>query len=343
MSADTMKAVGYAALEASQPLRRIEYELAPLLANEVRIRVDYCSLCFSDIDVIDDVFGMTTFPAIAGHEIVGEVIDLGADVHSLRLGQRVGVGPQRGACLHCRSCIQAQEQVCRDTVSTAAHDFPGGFGEVIQVPEPFVFAIPEAVDSEQAAPLMCAGLTVFSALTTHAGDAEQTGILGVGGLGHLAIQFSRAMGQAVTAFALKPTERDRELLTALGAARIVDTADPKAVRAARESVDFILSTVHGEIDFKPFVAALRQNGRMALVGNTPGPLGDVVKHLVLGQRGIVGSAQGSRSAMRRMLSFSAQNGIRCIAEVLPMSRINEAIERLRKGDVRYRFVMRSGE
>lgn len=338
-----MIAMGYAASGSAQSLEKIEYELAELLSDEVRIQVEYCSLCFSDIDVLDDVFGLTIFPAIAGHEIVGRVIETGSAVRHVKRGDRVGVGPQRGACLQCRNCIQSQEQVCRETVSTAAHDYPGGFGEMIQVPEAFAFSIPESLDPEQAAPLMCAGLTVFSALSTHARGAEQTGILGVGGLGHLAIQFSRAMGHEVTAFALNPSDTDREFLQELGAGTVIDTADSVAVKAARESMDFILSTVHGTIDFKPYVAALRQNGRMALVGNTPGPLGDIIKHLVLGQRGIVGSAQGNRDTMRRMLAFAEQNDIRCVIESLPMSQINDAIARLRRSDVRYRFVLKAGE
>jgi uncharacterized zinc-type alcohol dehydrogenase-like protein len=224
-------------------------------------------------------------------------------------------------------------------VSTAASGLPGGFASAIQLPSDFVALIPEGLDPATTAPLLCAGLTVFSPLRRHVHRPSRVGVLGIGGLGHLALQFAAAMGHHVVAFTNATSDDDRKRQYELGASDIVDTSDAGELAAAKNSVDFLLSTVHGAVDFAPYVAALRPSGTLCLVGNTPGPLGDVVKRLILGQRTITGSAQGSRADMAAMLQFAARQGIGAVVEVAPMSGINAAIERVRRAEPRYRVVL----
>lgn len=320
----------------------ITYELGAPAPGDVTVEISHCSICFSDIDVIDDAFGRTTYPVVAGHEVVGTVAAVGSAVTGLEVGQRVGVGPQRGACLRCESCLAGRENLCRDAVSTAASGLPGGFATAMQLPAEFAAPIPAALDSAGAAPLLCAGLTVFSPLMRYAPTPTRVGVLGVGGLGHLALQFASRMGHHVTAFTDVDGAGERERQRALGADEIVDTRDPSQMRAARSHVDVLISTVHGNVDLAPYVVTLKPAGTLVLIGNTPGPLGDVLAHLILGERRIVGSAQGPRLMTRRMLEFAAREGVRASAELADMATINEGIDRVRQGLPRYRVVLANG-
>lgn len=329
----------HAATHAGAQLDPIEIELDDPGPSEVLIAITHSGVCYSDIDVIDDVFGVARFPAVAGHEIVGTIAKIGSDVKHLTVGQRVGVGPQCAACLRCELCLDGFENVCATgSLMTANRGSGGGFATHIQLGTDFVFTIPDGLDSAHAAPLLCAGLTTYSALQQHLDRPARVGILGIGGLGHLAVQFANKLGHDVTALALHPSAEEVAAHLALGASRTINTGDSAALRAS-ERMDFILCTAHGSFELAPFVKALRPNGVLCLVGNTPAPIGNVAKYLVLGQRCIVGSAAGNRSSMRAMLEFAARQKITPMIERMPMSQINDALARVRANDVRFRMVL----
>lgn len=333
-----MRAHGYAATSAGAPLTPLAYDLPRLEAHEVRIAVSHCGICYSDVDLIDNAFKRTPFPIVPGHEIVGHVAERGSAVKHLQIGQRVGVGPQRSACLQCACCETGHEQLCVDGSATAGGGAPGGFADTVQLDSAFAFVLPDALPSAMTAPLMCAGLTMYNALRKHTSAGMRVGLLGVGGLGHVGLQFAAKMGHEVTAFALAPALEDIALVQRLGAHSVVDSSEPEALAALRSSFDVIISTVHGQVDFNPFISALRPNGKLCLVGNSPGQI-SVLGRLVLGQRAVVGVASGGRHDANQMLAFAAQHDIAAVGETLPMSAVNKALNLVRAQDVRFRMVL----
>ena len=335
----TMLSVGWASVSSNGPLQQLEYELPPLSGSDVRIAVEHCSICFSDLDVLDNAFGGTEYPIVTGHEIIGTVLERGHEVTGLRVGARVGVGPLCGSCGVCEQCHAGKENLCSQQRMTPNSGLRGGFATVVQFNHRFVFAIPAVMDARTAAPLLCAGVTVFAPLNRHAPTPRRVGILGIGGLGHLAVQFASKMGHEVTAFTNIVTDDEVARLHALGATAIVDTTSALALRDASRSVDTLLSTVHGKLDFRPFIGALRPDGVMCIIGNTPDGPGDIALRLIHQQRSLAGSAAGSPSDTRAMLDFAALHDVAAMVEVAPFSQINEQIERVRLNEPRYRVVL----
>ena len=333
-----MTTLGYAAMSAGDALVPYEYDLPPLGSEEVRLAVSHCGICYSDVDLVDDAFKRTLYPIVPGHEIVGVVSDRGSNVKHLEIGQRVGVGPLRHSCSQCECCTTGFEQLCFGGAPTAGSGAPGGFANEVQLSSKFAFAIPDPLPSAMTAPLMCAGLTMYNALNRHTANNMQVALLGVGGLGHVGVQLASKMGHEVTAFDLKPSPEDIQLQKQLGAHHVVDTSDAEKLKSVRNKFDVIISTVHGNLDFHPFIAALRPNGKLCLVGNNPSQI-SVLGRLVLGQRAVVGVAAGSRDDANNMLEFSARHGIAAVGEVMNITDINAAMDRVRAQDVRFRMVV----
>jgi len=326
----------YAAAGPGKPLEPFSFEAGPLGPHDVEIAVSHCGICHSDIHMIDNDWTWSRYPLVPGHEVVGTVRRIGPEVRHLAAGQRVGVGWQSGSCLECEWCVRGEENCCERQQGTIVGRH-GGFADLLHVDGRFAFPIPEALDSAAAAPLLCGGVTVYSPLRESARPWSRVGIIGIGGLGHMAVQFARALGCEVTAFSTSPDKKDEAL--ALGAHAFVVSTDANRMKDAAGSLDVLLSAVTARLDWPTWIGLLRPKGVLALVGASPGPLDVEVAAILTGQKAIRGSLIGGRPAIREMLEFAARHGIRAKAEVVPMRDVNRAIERVRRNEARYRMVL----
>jgi uncharacterized zinc-type alcohol dehydrogenase-like protein len=327
---------GYAAASAGGTLSAHRYRAAPLRPHDVEIAVTHCGICHSDLHLLDNDWGMTAFPFVPGHEIVGEITRVGSEVPPLRIGQRVGVGFLAGADFSCDECAKGRDNLCENWEPTCLGR-PGGFAERVVADARLSFPIPDAIASEHAAPLMCAGVTVFAPLLRHADASTRLGVIGIGGLGHLALQYGRAFGCHVTAFT---TSADKEEeARAFGAHDVVNVSAPGAIAAHANSCDLLLCTATADVPWNEYVGVLRRNGKLCLLGIPGRELSLSPIPLIFFQRSVVTSGIGSRWEMREMLAFSAQHGIVPQVEVFPMREVNTALARLRRNDVRYRAVL----
>ena len=321
------------------PLEPFSYEPAPLGPLDVEVEITHCGICHSDVHLINDDWDIGRYPLVPGHEIIGSVAALGSNVAGLKRGQRVGIGWQRSACGACEWCLSGFDNLCPRSEATCVHHY-GGFAERIRADSRYCFPVPEALPSETAAPLLCGGITVYSPLRhygVHAG--MRLGVVGIGGLGHLALQYARAFGCEVTAFSSTPAKADEA--RRLGAHRFVVSTDRKAMEKAAGSQDFMLNTVSADIDWPAFLKSLRPNGTLCLVGVAPGDLQVSPDELIGGQKTICGSAIGGRARIAEMLEFSARHGIQARVEVVPMAEANRAVEKVEKNLARYRMVLRN--
>ncbi|MFN0130398.1 MAG: NAD(P)-dependent alcohol dehydrogenase [Verrucomicrobiales bacterium] len=327
----------FAAPAAGQPLVPHEFTLGPLGGEQVEIAVESCGICHSDLSMIDNAWGMSAYPLVPGHEIVGRVVDVGLQVKRIKLGDRVGVGWNSSSCGCCPSCMSGAHNLCQTTEGTIVGR-PGGFATRVRAQWTWAAPLPEALTPSTAGPLFCGGITVFSPMVEFGvRPTDRVGVIGIGGLGHLALKFLRAWGCEVTGFTSSAGKRDEAL--GLGAHRTVDSRDPKALAAEAGSFDFILNTTNVALDWNAYVAALKPKGRLHIVGAVLEPLGVAAFPLISGQKSISGSPLGSPATVDTMLAFCARHGIAPVTESFPMSRVNEALEHLRHGRARYRIVL----
>ena len=326
----------YAAHEEKGPLAPFDYEPTELGPNDVEIRISHCGICHSDVHLVDGDWGASSYPMVPGHEIVGTVAAAGTAVRQLTIGQRVGVGWQCGACLECEWCVSGQENLCAQEEATCV-ERPGGFAERIRVDGRFAFPIPDALRSEHAAPLLCGGVTVYAPLARFVRPSLRVGVVGIGGLGHLALQFARAMGCEVTALSTNPAKRAEAL--AFGAHRFLAAGDSKAQRAATQSLDFVLSTAFLAQDWKGLLRMLRPNGVLCLVGAPDESLRLDVGGMLGRQLTVTTSAIGGRPAVRETLAFAARHGIKPMVQLRLLAEADAGLDAVRKGLARYRVVL----
>lgn len=326
----------YAATAAKAPLQPFEFELPELGAGEVDIAVQYCGICHSDLSMLDDDWGMTRFPFIGGHEVVGTVEAVGEDVTTLSPGMTVGLGWTSASCMACHECMSGDHNLCVTAEATIVGRH-GGFGNRVRAHAAWVLPLPEGLDPATTGPLLCGGITVFNPIVRNQIRATQrVGVVGIGGLGHMALRFLHAWGCDVTAFSTSPDKQDEA--RSLGADHFVATRDPDALKALAGRFDMILVTVNVELDWDAYIAALRPRGKLHIVGAVP-RVSAAVFPMLLGERSIGGSPTGSPTTTGDMLSFAARHGVAPVTEAFPMSRINDAMERLRSGKARYRIVL----
>ena len=327
----------WAAMAAKESLRPFQYEPKELAACEVEISITHCGICHSDVHLIDNDWGISPYPLVPGHEIIGSVSALGTNVTTLKIGQRVGVGWQRGACLECDYCGRGEENLCLRAVPTCVGGY-GGFATRIRVDRHFVFPVPDALDSATAAPLLCGGVTVFTPLRVFGvTPVMKVGVIGIGGLGHLALQFAKAFGCEVTAFSSTPAKEPEA--RQFGAQHFVASSDAQAMAKAANSLDFLFATTSVGMDWNALLNVLRPKGKLCVLGGAPVPLTVSPFPLVLGQRTICGSPVGGRASMNEMLDFAARHGIKAKVEVLPLAQANAAIARVASNQARYRMVL----
>ena len=327
----------WAAPSAGAPLQPFAFDPGPLGAEDVEIAVEHCGLCHSDLSLLDNEWGFTRYPFVPGHEAVGRVVAMGAQARGVALGQRVGLGWNAGCCLHCRQCLSGRHNLCPSVQPTLAGRH-GAFAERVRAHWVWTTPLPEGLDPRESGPLLCGGITVFAPLREF--DSRPTarvGVVGIGGLGHLALKFCRAWGCEVTAFttSLSKAEEAR----AFGAHRIVSTGDAAALAGLAGQFDLIIDTVNASLDWDGLVAALAPRGRLHVVGAVLEPIKVSAFPLLLGQKSVSGSPTGSPAAVGEMLDFAARHQVLPQTENFPMSHANEALAHLKAGRARYRIVL----
>ncbi len=327
----------YAAKQAKAPLEPFEYDPGPLADDQVEIDVHYCGICHSDLSVIDDEWGLTQYPVVPGHEVVGKIAQVGSRVTGLAVGQVVGLGWHAGYCHTCAQCHSGDENLCADSQPTIIGHH-GGFADKVRAQASAVVAIPDGMDLESAGPLFCGGITVFNPLVQFAIEpTDQVAVIGIGGLGHMALQFLHAWGCEVTAFTSSEAKRDEALQ--LGAHHTLDSRDDGAIEAAAGRFDLIISTVNVKLDWNRYLGTLKPKGRLHFVGATLDPLDLNVFALIMQQRTVSGSPVGSPATIARMLEFAKRHDIKPVVETYPMDKVNDALDRLRSGKAHYRIVL----
>ena len=328
---------GLAAHAAGAELVPFRYEPGELGPLEVEIAISHCGICRSDLHLITNDWGISHFPFIPGHEIIGTLTAIGSSVRTLKTGQRVGLGWQSNSCGECEWCTRGMENLCPSSEATCVRRH-GGYASRVRANVRFVMPIPDALESENAAPLLCGGVTVYNPLRTHGiNPSSRVGIIGIGGLGHLAIQFARVFGAEVTAFSTS-TAKETEA-RALGAHRFVNTRETRALKEVAGSLDFILSTVNADQDWGIYIQALRPTGTLCFVGIPPSAVTLQPFPLISGIRSVTGNPTGSPYRLREMLEVAARHGVKAQIERFPMAKANEAIEKVKKNKVRYRAVL----
>ncbi len=328
---------GLAAHAAGAELLSFRYDPGELGAQEVEIGITHCGICHSDLHLISNDWGISQYPFIPGHEIVGTVTAIGSQVRSLKVGQRVGLGWQSNSCGQCEWCTRGLENLCPLQEATCVHRH-GGYADSVRANARFVSPIPEALPSEKAAPLLCGGITVYSPLRDHGvNPSSRVGIIGIGGLGHIAIQFAKVFGAEVVAFSTS-TSKEEEA-RALGAHQFVNSRESKAMKDVAGSLDFILNTANADQDWNVYIQALRPTGTLCFVGVPPSPVSVHAFPLIAGIRTITGSPIGSPQRIREMLDVAARHNVAATTEGFPMARANEAIDKVKKNKVRYRAVL----
>lgn len=327
---------GYVGMARGKPLKLHTFNAPELGEYDVRVSVTHCGVCHTDISAIDDYYGITNYPFVPGHEVVGYVSAVGRAVSGFKEGDRVGVGWQGRSCMKCEWCLRGEEQLCMDIVKSATWDPYGGFSSSIIADSRFTYQLPQAMRPEVAAVLLCAGVSVYSPLRNYAKDsALKIGIIGVGGLGHIALQFAHALGCEVTAISSSPKKKEEAL--ALGADHFIDSNDGDSLRRVEFEFDLLICTASGGVNWVSLLETLKKKGRMVLVGfpNIAFKPVDLVAH----ELSITGSFIGNRETMKETLTFAQSHSITPKVELMPMSRVNEALQRVKENKARYRIVL----
>ena len=328
---------GLAVHAAGAQLLAYKYDPGELKAHEVEVRISHCGVCHSDIHLINNDWGISKYPFIPGHEIVGTVAAVGAEVRDRKVGERVGIGWQADSCGICEWCRQGDEHLCASSQPTCVGR-NGGYADAVRMNSRFAIPVPEALESENAAPLLCGGITVYAPMRNHGvRPASRVGVVGIGGLGHIGLQFAKAFGAEVTALS---TSKDKEAeARRMGADHFVNTRDTGELKKIAGSFDFLLSTVSADQDWQALVNSLRPKGTLCVVGVPPSAMSVQAFPLIAGQRSISGSPSGSPRDLHEMLDVAARHGVKAITEQFAMAKANEAIARVKKSKVRYRAVL----
>lgn len=336
----------YAAFDPKKPLGPFIISRRDPKANDVMIQIKYCGVCHSDVHQARDEWGGSIFPMVPGHEIVGIVTAAGKNVTRYKIGDKVGVGCMVDSCRTCSACKEGLEQFCetgmvptyngveRDGVTPTF----GGYSTHVTVNEDFVLKIPENLPLDAAAPLLCAGITTYSPLRHwQAGPGKKVGVIGLGGLGHMAVKIASAMGAEVTV--LSHSEKKRDDAMKFGAKHFIITKDADKLATYTNHFDLIINTVSVDLDWNLYLSLLKRDSTMVLLG-APGKAPEVSAFsLIMGRRSLAGSLIGGIAETQEMLNFCGKNNIVCDIEMIKIDEINEAYERMVKGDVRYRFVI----
>jgi uncharacterized zinc-type alcohol dehydrogenase-like protein len=327
----------YAASRPNGPLEPFSFNPGPLGPEEVEIKVTHCGICHSDLSMLDNEWGMSTFPFVPGHEAVGTVLATGEQAKGLKIGQRVGVGWFASSCLSCPQCLSGHHNLCPSGQGTIVGRH-GGFADRLRIQWPWVRPLPDALDPAKTGPLLCGGVTVFTPLLEYdLSPTARVGIIGIGGLGHMALQFANKWGCEVHAFTTSDSKEAEA--RRLGAHFVHNTKREGVLKSIAGRLDLIVSTVNVPLDVPGLLETLAPQGRLHVVGAMLKPMEVPAFGLIMGQKSIAGSPVGSPTAIDHMLAFSARHSIAPVVEFFPMSKVNDALEHLRSGKARYRIVL----
>lgn len=327
----------YAIVNQNQPLEAFEYETKDLGAEEVEIKVHYCGICHSDLSMIENEWQITKYPLVAGHEIAGEIVSVGSAVSHLKIGDRVGLGWVCKSCMICNTCLAGDHNLCALKKETIVGRH-GGFADRVRAHCNWVIPIPEKLDLKYVGPLFCGGVTVFNPiLRCGVKPTDRVGVLGIGGLGHMALKFLSNWGCHVTAFS-STFEKSQQAM-GFGACDVVNSHDEKAIESKANTLDFLLVTVNVPLNWQLYLKTLKPKGRLHFVGAVLEPLKIGAFDLITSDRSVSGSPVGSILTIKNMLEFSERHAIFPQIEVFPMSKVNDAFEHLKSGKARYRIVL----
>lgn len=319
-----------------QPFERQKIEVPELGPEEVEVQVEHCGLCHSDLSVLNNDWAITQYPAVLGHEVIGRIVAVGEYSRGLRVGQRVGIGWNSSSCLHCKQCRSGIQQLCAEAQPTIVGHY-GGFANHVRSHWTWTIPIPDNLNYVESGPLLCGGITVFNPLALYARPTDRVGIVGIGGLGHMAVKFAAAFGCEVTAFTSSENKFDEA--RGFGAHHVVSSRDSSAIQRHANQFDLLIVTVNVPLDWEALMASLAPNGRMHIVGAVMEPIPVTAFPLIMGQKSVSGSPTGSPMDMATMLEFAARHNITPQTEHMPMSDINKAFQRLEAGKARYRIVL----
>ncbi|MDN7143156.1 NAD(P)-dependent alcohol dehydrogenase [Pseudomonas sp. JQ170] len=341
-----MLTIGYAAQTPQAPLAPFTFQRRSLRPNDVAMQILYCGVCHSDLHQARDDWGISRYPIVPGHEIIGRVTDIGSAVTRYKVGDAVAVGCMVDSCQQCDQCRKGEEQLCRENNTQTYNGLDritkeptyGGYSKHLVVREEFVLRVPDGLDLAKAAPLLCAGITTYSPLRTwNVGPGSRVAVVGLGGLGHMAVKLAAGLGAFVTVLSRTPDKLADAL--ELGADNLLVSTDPKAMAAARSSFDLIIDTIPVRHDVSPYMALLDVDATLVIVGQV-GPIDEqLTVPFILGRRRLAGSPIGGIAETQEMLDFCARKNILPDCEMIRMDQINEAFERMERSDVRYRFVI----
>ncbi|KAG2377064.1 mannitol dehydrogenase [Vigna angularis] len=343
------KAYGWAARDTSGLLSPFFFSRRKTGEKDVTFKVLYCGLCHSDLHKLKNEWNDSIYPLVPGREIVGEVMEVGSKVEKFKIGDKVAVGCLVGSCSSCQNCVNNLENYCQQAIHTYGSKYVddsityGGFSDFMVVDEHFVVNIPNGLPLDVAAPLLCAGITVYAPLRYFGLDKPgmHLGVVGLGGLGHLAVKFAKALGLKVTVISTSPS-KEQEAIQHLGADYFVLSRDQDQMKAANCTLDGIIDTVFAVHPLMPLIDLLKSHGKLVTVGAPEKPLELLLPSLILGRKSIAGSYFGGIKETQEMIDFAAEHNVRAEIEVIPMDYVNTAMERLLKADVKYRFVIDVG-
>ncbi|KAL2250016.1 UNVERIFIED_CONTAM: 8-hydroxygeraniol dehydrogenase [Sesamum indicum] len=348
--AESVKAFGWAARDSSGVLSPFDFSRRSTADRDVQFKVLYCGICHSDLHGIKNEWGFTNYPMVPGHEIVGVVTEVGSKVQKFRVGDKVGVGCLVNSCRKCDQCANNLENYCPKPIFTYNTVLPngtvtyGGYSDIMVVDEDFVIRWPENFPLDKGAPLLCAGITTYSPLKYYGLDKPglHIGVVGLGGLGHVAVKFAKAFGSKVTVISTSVGKK-KEALEALGADVFVVSREQGELKAAAGSLDGIIDTVSAQHPIEPLLSLLKPHGKMIMVGAPEKPLQLPVFSIIMARKTVAGSMIGGLKETQEMIDFAAKHNILPDVEIISMDYVNTAIERLAKADVKYRFVIDIGQ
>ncbi len=329
---------GWATKDKGGTLSEFEFDAGEMRPEQVQIRIESCGVCHSDLSLIDNEWGNAEYPLVPGHEVIGTIEKLGDQTKGLSVGDRVGLGWFSGSCMSCQPCLSGRHQLCADSESTIVGRH-GGFADRIRADWEWVFKLPDGVNPDSAGPLFCGGATVFSPIAEFGvKPTDRVGVIGIGGLGHLALQFLNAWGCEVTAFTSSESKTDEA--TKLGAHHVVNSTKSSEIEKVAGSFDLILNTANVPLDWDAFIQALGPDGRLHFVGAVLEPVPVQAFSLIMGRKTIAGSPLAAPATVKTMLDFCARHKIAPVTETFAMADVNDALEHLREGKVRHRVVLK---
>ena len=334
-----MKIHAYAAHEAAGKLEVYTYESGEIGPEQVDIKVSYCGVCHSDLSMINNEWGMTQYPLVPGHEIVGEVVATGNAVKNVAVGDKVGLGWLSESCMSCQECMSGKHHLCANNEATIVGRH-GGFADHVRGHWSWAIPLPKDIDMSKAGPLLCGGITVFNPMIlSGVKPTDRVGVIGIGGLGHMALKFLKHWGCEVIAFSSNPDKKD--MILEMGASKVINSRSPEELESIAGTLNFILNTTNVTLDWNSYLTTLAPQGKFHTVGAVLEPMAIPAFSLIGGEKSIGGSPVGSPAVTKTMLDFCVRHNIYPTVEEFPMTQVNEALKHLEDGKARFRIVLKN--